>query len=478
MVRVRFAPSPTGHLHVGAARTALFNWLFARRQGGVFILRIEDTDFARSSEEMSLGIMEGMRWLGLDWDEGPIFQSGRLEIYREKAEELVAGGLAYSCYCLPEEIEKRRDDSIAQGKTLHCGCRHLHPDEEGRLQLEREGRKQGIRFLVPAGKTQYTDQIHGPITVENSQVEDFVLLRGDGFPTYHLSVVVDDIASGITHIIRGDDHISNTPKQVMLYRAFGAEPPSFAHLALILGPDRKKLSKRHGVTSLLNFRDQGYLPTAMFNFLAQMSWKPGEEERLYTVDEMVRLFSLDKLSKGSPIFDLNKLDWLNGRLISGMFATDLAREVKAGLQCRGLWSGDLEHSRRDWFLRLLDLLKERGRTVQDVAERARPFLSDDFVYDASSVAKHLMADGLEALLAKMREDFAGLAEFKAPLIEAAIRERAEKEGMKAARLIHPLRVLVTGAAVSPGIFDVLEIIGRERTLERLGRIHRILGMNS
>ena len=475
MIRVRFAPSPTGHLHVGAARTALFNWLFARRQKGVFILRIEDTDFARSSEEMSRGIMEGMEWLGLDWDEGPVYQSERLEVYRQKAEELVRRGLAYYCTCLPGEIEKRREDSVVQGKTLRCDCRHLHPDEAGRLQLEAEGRKRAIRFLVPDGKTRYTDQIHGPITVENGRIEDFVLLRGDGFPTYHLSVVVDDIASGITHIIRGDDHISNTPKQVMLNQAFGAAPPSFAHLALILGPDRKKLSKRHGVTSLLHFRDLGYLPLAMFNFLAQMSWKPGEEERIYTVEEMVGGFFLDKVSKGSPIFDLNKLDWLNGRLISGMTAGDLAREVKSGLKSKGLWSSDLEDGRREWFHRLLDLLKERGRTIQDVVERARPFLSDNFEYEAASVAKHLTAEGVEARLSKLQEDFSGLAEFDVSSIEAAIRSRAEKEGIKAAQLIHPLRVLVTGAAVSPGIFDVLEIIGRERTIERLGRLRRILG---
>ena len=473
MVRVRFAPSPTGHLHVGAARTALFNWLFARGRQGVFILRIEDTDFIRSSEEMSRGIMEGMEWLGLDWDEGPVYQSQRLAIYRQKAEELVARGLAYLCTCLPGEIEKRRKDSVAQGKTLRCDCRLRSPGG-GPLDPGAEVGKGAIRFLVPDGKTMYTDLIHGPIAVENAQVEDFVLLRGDGLPTYHLSVVVDDIASGITHIIRGDDHISNTPKQVMLYRAFGAVPPDFAHLALILGPDRKKLSKRHGDTSLLHFRDRGYLPLAMFNFLAQMSWKPGEEERIYTVEEMVSLFSLERLSKGSPIFDLNKLDWLNGRLISRSAAADLAREVKPGLQSLGLWSDDLEDGRKEWFHRLLDLLKERGRTILDLAQRARPFLSDEFEYEASSVAKHLKADGLESLLSRLKEDLAGLAEFKAPQVEAAIRRRAEKEGIKPAQLIHPLRVLVTGTAVSPGIFDVLEIIGRERTIERLGRLGRVL----
>ncbi len=469
MVRVRFAPSPTGYLHIGAARTCFFNWLFARRHKGHFILRVEDTDVERSSHEMTQGILDGLRWLGLDWDEGPLFQSEKLDDYREKAEELVDKGLAYDCYCTPGEIKERIAKTPEAGEFWGYDRHCLHLSEEEQKHFDSEGRAKAVRFLVPEGEIPYEDLIHGPISVDSRTMEDFVLLRGDGLPTYHLSVVVDDVESRITHVIRGDDHISNTPKQILLYRAFGFEPPAFAHLALILGPDRKKLSKRHGVASVLEFKSQGYLPLAFLNFLAQMSWSPGEEG-IYSVEDMVSRFSLDKVSKGSPVFDLSKLEWLNGQLISRMDAEELTPLVKRELQSEGLWRDELESSQKEWYHRLIDLLKERSRTIKAFPGAARPFLVDDVEYDAEGVKKYLSDKRLDALLPLLKRDFETLEEFSAGEIERVLRERAEKEGVKAAVLIHALRMLVVGEPVSPGIFDVLELVGRERTLERMERL--------
>ncbi|MGQ9800804.1 MAG: glutamate--tRNA ligase [Candidatus Saccharicenans sp.] len=473
MVRVRFAPSPTGYLHVGALRTALFNWLFARHHDGTFVLRIEDTDVARSSEEMSRSILEALRWVGLDWDEGPIYQSQRFEVYRQAARSLVERGLAYYCFCSPEEIEKRRQESQARGEHWKYDRHCLKLTEQERKNRQEQGQPAAIRFLVPEGVTEFEDLVHGPISVENKNLEDFVLLRGDGFPTYHLSVVVDDIDTEITHVIRGDDHISNTPKQILLYRAFGRPVPQFGHLPLILGPDRKKLSKRHGDTSVLNFRDRGYLPLAFFNFMAQLSWSPGPEEKIYTIEEMVREFSLDRVSKGSPVFDLNKLEWLNSRLINEMPIAELLAHLRPWLERAGVWSEELLTTRKDWFEKVVNLIRSRSRTLVDLAAMVVPFLSDGFNYDREAVGKHLMDNKLDRLLPLLAGDFQQLENFSAPEIERVLRARAEKEGIKAASLIHALRVLVLGRAVSPGLFEVLELVGREKVLSRMGRLEEI-----
>jgi len=474
MVRVRFAPSPTGHLHVGAARTALFNWLFACHNKGKFILRIEDTDMARSSEDMIQGIIDGLKWLGIDWQEGPFFQSKRIEVYRRKATELIRQGFAYYCYCLPEEIKDRRASAPSNGKDWKYDRRCYYLSSHEKKQFESSGKSKAIRFLVPQGDIKYTDLIHGPISVQSQNLEDFVLLRSDGLPTYHLSVVVDDAEQRITHIIRGDDHISNTPKQILLYQAFQKPIPEFAHLALILDPDRKKLSKRHGVTSVLKFKEEGYLPLALFNFLAQMSWMPGGKEDIYPIEEMIKVFSLKKLSKGSPVFDLSKLEWLNGRLLSQMKAGNIASLVIPEFKSENLWRQEFDDERREWFLRLLDLLKERSRSLKEFPVRARPFISDEFSYDSEAVDKYLKDEKLERLLKKLGEDFKKMKEFKAENIESVLRLRAEKEKVKAALLIHALRVLVLGEKVSPGIFDVLELVGKEKAIERMGNIQRAL----
>jgi len=473
--RVRFAPSPTGHLHIGAARTALFNWLFARHHQGRFILRIEDTDLARSSEEMSRGIIEGLKWLGLDWDEGPVYQSKRLEVYRTKAEELVQKKRAYYCYCLPGEIQDRKRITAAQGEYWEYDRRCLKLSPEERERFESEERPKAVRFQVPEGVVRYEDLIHGPISVENRIIEDFVLLRSDGLPTYHLSVVVDDIDQDISHIIRGDDHISNTPKQILLYGAFEASPPRFAHLPLILGPDKKKLSKRHGVTSILQFKEEGFLSLALLNFLAQMSWSPGgEEEKIYSAGEMVEKFSLKKVSKGSPILNLEKLERLNGQLISRLKAGELAPLVKQELKKVDLWDERWDGERREWFFKLIDLLKQRSRKISDFPLRAGPFISDDLTYNPEGVEKHLKDERLGGLLKKLGRDFLALGDFSAANIERVLRRRAEREEVKAALLIHALRMLAVGEPVSPGIFDVLELIGREKTVERMGKYKEIV----
>ncbi|MCJ7682219.1 MAG: glutamate--tRNA ligase [Candidatus Aminicenantes bacterium] len=475
MIRVRFAPSPTGYLHIGAARTALFNWLYARKNDGRFILRIEDTDVERSSEMMSRDILEGLRWLGIDWDEGPFFQSERLDLYRKKAAELLDRGLAYRCYCSAEELQRRKSKDRNQGGDYRMYdrlCRSLSDDE--RKKREDENGPFAIRFAVPDEEIRYTDLIHGDISVPGGVLEDFVLLRRDGLPTYHLSVVVDDLDMEISHVIRGDDHISNTPKHVLLFRAFGEFMPKFAHLALIMGSDKKKLSKRHGVTSVLQFKKDGYFSEAVVNFLAQMSWSPGEGKEVYSLEKLKELFSIKKLSKGSPVYDPEKLKWLNGRLITEKSAEELYSPVLHLLQKEGLAMDQPDEVSRTRMKNIIDLVKVRNRTLDDFLPRMRPFLTDDFPVDKEGVEKHLRIEDLDAFLSRLASDFENLPVFGPHDVENALRNRAEKEGIKPAVLIHALRVLCLGMTVSPDIFEVLILLGKDRTVRRMGRISDVL----
>ncbi|MBD3415378.1 MAG: glutamate--tRNA ligase [Candidatus Aminicenantes bacterium] len=458
MVRVRFAPSPTGHLHIGAARTALYNWLFARHHKGQFILRIEDTDVSRSSQKMTAGITKALQWLGLEWDEGPIYQSKRVPLYRQKAEQLVRQGHAYECYCSPDKKQT--------SKQWESRCQCFNLTQEEAKKYKDQGRSKAIRFKVPKGELCFQDIFHGEVTTKLDNIENFVLLRGDGLPTYHLSVVVDDIDQQITHVIRGDDHISNTPKQILVYKALEAPIPCFAHQSLILGKDKKKLSKRHGETSVLEFHDKGYLPLAVVNFLVQMSWSPGEE-RIYSLDELKDKFELDKRSSGHPVFDLDKLDWLNGQLISQMKAKELLPYVERELERADLWRDELAQEQKTWFLRVIDLLKPRNKRISDFTPRARPFLSSDYPIKREAADKYLNDERLPALLPKLARDFKQMDRFTEEQIEEVLRSRAEKEGVKAALFIHALRVIVLGMKVSPGIFEVLELMGKKRTLRRM-----------
>jgi len=475
-MRVRFAPSPTGYLHIGGARTALFNWLYARRHGGSFVLRIEDTDTERSSWEMVAGIVDGLRWLGLDWDEGPdvggpyapYFQSQRVERARRLAEQLVSAGRAYFCYCTAEMLQQKRQAAEAAGGgwVYDRACCALRADEIA--ARETAGTPRAIRFKVPAGTTSFTDLVHGPIAFDNAHIEDFVVLRSDHQPTYHLSVVADDMDMTITHVVRGDDHISNTPKQVLLYEAFGVAHPQFAHVPLILGPDKKRLSKRHGATSVMEYQRLGYLPEAMVNFLALLGWSPGDDRELFTRDELIASFALEGISGGNAVFNPEKLDWFNQQHIQRLPLDELARRVEPALREAGLWTAELAGPRHDWFVRLVDLIRPRVKRLDQFADEMRPFLEQVVQYDASAVAKHLGKPEIKEALEPLIDSLQTVEPFTAPQLEVTMRALAESRGVKAAALIHATRVAVTGRAVSPGLFQVLELMGRECVTQRLG----------
>ena len=436
--RLRFAPSPTGYLHVGGARTALFNWLYARRHGGTFILRIEDTDVERSQAEMVTGILDGLRWLGIDWDEGPeiggphapYFQSERLDRYRGAATELLERNQAFV--------------------------------DEG-----------AIRFKVPPGKTTFTDSVHGPIEFDNEHIENFVILRSDTHPTYHLSVVVDDIDMAITHVVRGDDHISNTPKQVLLYNAFGQTPPAFAHVPLIMGPDKKRLSKRHGATSVMEYAKQGYIPEAMFNFLALLGWGTGSDDELFTRTELIQRFTLDGISGGNAVFNTEKLDWFNHQHLLKLADEELIARINSLRARRSLGEGG---GLGAWALgpgprtsAILRLLRPRCKKLTDFPDQLRPFFEDPTEYDPEAVRKQLSAPGTKEHLAALRHAFATV-EWSDISLEKALRELADARTVKAGMLIQGTRIAMTGRMVSPGLFEMLVLLGREQVLARLDRL--------
>jgi glutamyl-tRNA synthetase len=476
--RVRFAPSPTGYLHVGGARTGLFNWLYARRHGGTFVLRIEDTDVERSSADMVTGILDGLRWLGLDWDEGPevggphapYFQSERLERYRNAATQLVNEGHAYSCYCSPERLREERELAEQRGEAWQYDRACLSLAAERAAELEAAGAPRAIRFKVPAGTTAFDDAVRGRIEFETANIEDFVVQRSDGHPTYHLSVVVDDVDMEITHVIRGDDHISNTPKHVLLFQAFGAPIPRFAHVPLILGSDKKRLSKRHGATSVTEYERQGYLPEAMVNFLALLGWSPGEDRELMLASELIERFSLEGITGGNAVFDTEKLDWMNGQYIARMAIEDLARAVAPFLIEAGL----TVPASHEYSHRLLELLRPRAKRLTDFVEMARPFLMDTVEYEQEAVDKHLSSGDLGPHVAALVSVLRTVTPFDEPHVEAAVRGSAAERGIKAGALIHATRVAVTGRTTSPGLFEVLVLLGRERTVGRLERLMTFL----
>ncbi|MCA1562848.1 MAG: glutamate--tRNA ligase [Acidobacteria bacterium] len=475
MIRVRFAPSPTGYLHIGGARTALFNWLYARRHGGTFVLRIEDTDTERSSWDMVAGIVGGLRWLGIDWDEGPdtggphapYFQSERIELYRAAAQRLVDAGCAYYCYCTPELLQQKRQAAEASGGgwVYDRACCALPPEEIARL--EASGAPRAVRFKVPPGETAFDDLVHGTISFANANVEDFVVLRSDRQPTYHLSVVADDIEMQITHVVRGDDHISNTPKQILLYEAFQTTPPLFAHVPLIMGPDKKRLSKRHGATSVIEYERLGYLPEAMVNFLALLGWSPGTDQELFTQGDLIHAFALEGISGGNAVFNPDKLDWFNQQHIMRLSVEDLSTRLEPLLREHRLWHHDFVGVRREWLHRVIDLLKPRVKRLPQFVEEARPFLTDEIGFDEAAVRKHLAKAALAAPFERLRAAFDTAEPFTAGVLEAALRTLAESEHVPPAALIQATRVAVTGRAVSPGLFEVLELLGRERVARRM-----------
>ncbi len=473
--RVRFAPSPTGYLHVGGARTALFNWLYARRHGGTFILRIEDTDVERSSTDMVTAIFNSMKWLGLDWDEGPgvggphgpYLQTERLDKYRAAGDALVASGHAYRCFCNPDDLKAERAAAESAGATWSYDrrCAKLAAaDVAAKIEA---GESNAIRFLVPAGLTSFDDLVHGRIEFDNANIEDFVVIRSDHYPTYHLSVVVDDVDMEVTEVVRGDDHISNTPKQVMLYHAMGAAVPRFAHVPLIMGPDKKRLSKRHGATSVSEYEIQGYLPEAMVNFLALLGWSPGGDQELFTREALIERFDLERISGGNAVFNTEKLDWFNQQHIMRMPSDEVLRRIRDDLRIAGWWSDDLLNVRFEWMTKVIDLLKPRARKLSEFAPQMRAFLTDELVFDDAAVAKHLSDPAVPGLRRALADVIRTVEPYDAATLEAALRALATAHGVKAGVLIHATRVAVTGQGNSPGLFDVLELVGRQRVITRL-----------
>lgn len=453
-VVTRFPPSPTGYLHIGGARTALYNWLFARRHKGKFILRIEDTDRERSSEEATLAIVESLKWLGLDWDEGPYFQSQRYAVYREFVERLVSSKQAYYCHCTPEELHQRRQEAMEKGrKPKYDGrCRELGLGP---------GPQAVVRLKSPqSGKTYFHDLIKGPISFNNEELDDLVLWRSDGSPTYHLAVVADDIAMGLTHIIRGDDHVNNTPRQMLIYQALGEPLPFYAHVPMILGQDRTRLSKRHGATSVLAYRDMGYLPQALLNALARVGWSYGDQEK-FSLTELIEKFSLENVGKSAGIFNMEKLLDLNAQYIRETRTEELAHDLLPFLEnagCRNLDPGQI--------LNAAETLKPRSKTLVEMAEGARFYFVDEVAYDPAAADRFLTPHVL-GMMKDIHARIQDLGEFTRENVEKLFLEFIGERQVKLGKIAQPLRVALTGAGVSPGLFEVMEVLGRNKVLKRI-----------
>jgi glutamyl-tRNA synthetase len=456
-MKLRFAPSPTGYLHVGGARTAIFNLLHAQHYGGRMLLRIEDTDVERSRQHHAEQIVNSLQWLGIEWDEGPIYQSDRLTRYRQRAEELLARGSAYRCYCTVEELDLER------AAAEKAGIAYRYSGRCRTLTVASSSEPSVIRFRVERGTIDFHDLIRGDVHFEADLIDDFVLLRSDGNPTYHLSVVVDDIDMEITHVARGDDHLSNTPKHILLFRAFGAEPPVFAHLPLILGPDRKRLSKRSGATSAEEYRDMGILPDALFNFLTLLGWSPGGDREIFSKTEAASLFDLSQVHKAPAVFDQEKLLWMNSQYLMRMSPEEIYPHLLPFLRAQ-VPAYEL--------LALIELYQKRARTLREMADQMEfYFAADDAVqYEDEAARKHLKGDDTGSRLRELRDVLATVNPFDVTATEAALRQLAERRGIGAGKLIHPLRLALTGRGVSPPVFDVAAVLGKERTLRRLERL--------
>jgi glutamyl-tRNA synthetase len=473
--RLRFAPSPTGYLHVGGARTALFNWLYARQTGGVFVLRIEDTDRERSSDEMSRAILEGMTWLGLDWDEGPVHQADGVSAHRDAAFRLLSEGKAYRDFLSLEELQRRRAEAESSGQSYrYVRAWSELPSEESERRAA-AGEPFAIRFRVPEGVAQWDDIVHGPTRFQNEDIEDFIILRTDGTPIYNLAVVCDDIDMRITHVLRGDDHLSNTPRQILLYQALGAPVPVFGHLPMILGPDGKRLSKRHGATAVGEYQEQGILPQALVNFLALLGWSPGDDREIMPREELIAAFSLERILKKSSVFDPEKLEWMNGQYLALTPAAEVFDIVAPELIEAGLATQEDLVDRHDWFLQLIELLKIRSRRIGDIVPQARVFLEPLPGYDADAVAKHWkdpeeIRSRLDALAAALTE----VEPWEPAAIEAALRATSETLGVGFGKLAQPLRIALTGGTASPGIDQVVVLLGRNEVGRRIGTAREYL----
>lgn len=468
-VRVRIAPSPTGFFHVGSARTALYNWLYARHHKGRFILRVEDTDVERSSRDMINVILEGLTWLGLDWDEGPHFQSQRLDLYTRYVDKLLKTNQAYYCYCNPNDLEKEKQEAYKNKRDWRYDRRCLRLSKAEREAKERAKTPRAVRFLVPDHAVAFTDIVHGKVEREAENIEDFVIMRANLMPTYNLACMVDDHDMGISHVIRAVDHITNTPKQILLYDALGLPKPTFAHLPLILGQDKKKLSKRHGAVSLMTYCERGFMPEAMVNFLALLGWSPGGDKEIMDLAEIVDLFSLERINSANAIFDVQKLEWMNGQYIYKLTDEDLVQKVKPHIINAGLMTEDAFNERCNWVQQVCHLMKPRLKVLSDFVDGAGFFFKEDFTYEKDALEKHLNTNAITRA-----KDFAKILEpvtpFNAATIEQTLRTFAQRKQIKARELIHPLRVFITGKEGGPGLFETFEVIGKNRCISRIRKI--------
>jgi glutamyl-tRNA synthetase len=458
-VRVRFAPSPTGYLHIGGVRTALFNWLFARRHRGAFILRIEDTDQDRSTDEAIQAILDGMKWVGLDWDEGPFRQTGRMDLYREHAMKLLEQGKAYWCVCTADELEARRKEALAKGQSQKY---------DGRCRAKGVTKPSGeaaLRFKAPQeGETVIDDLVKGRVVFDNAVLDDLIILRSNGYPTYNFSVVVDDALMGITHVIRGDDHLTNTPRQVPMFQALGFAVPQFGHLPMILGSDKARLSKRHGATSVLAYRDMGYLPEAVVNYLVRLGWSHGDQE-LFTRQELIEKFDFNHVQSSSAVFNPEKMLWVNEQYLKQSEPAHVARLLVPFLEQAGL-KKEVSAVSADWLAKLVVMVRERTKTLVEMVSWATPYFGQDVAMDEEA-AKKFLAPAMAPALARLIARFEAEPAFHKEQWETIFKQVVEEQGMKMGQLAQPVRVALTGRTASPGLFEVMELLGRERTLSRL-----------
>ena len=457
-VRTRFAPSPTGYLHIGGVRTALFNWLYARHCGGTFVLRIEDTDKERSTNESVQAILEGMAWMGLDYDEGPIYQTDRLERYKEVIDQLLDAGQAYRCYCTREELDKVREEQRAQGikPRYNRHCRDQHNPERPDVESV-------IRFKNPLeGSVQFNDAIRGEVVISNEELDDLVIARANGTPTYNFAVVVDDIDMEITHVIRGDDHVNNTPRQINIFKALGAALPIFVHVPMIVGGDGQRLSKRHGAVSVLQYRDEGFLPEAMQNYLVRLGWSSGDQE-IFSLDEMISSFDIQAVNRAASAFDIDKLKWLNQHYIKASDSTQLVSLLSDRLKDRGI-----DVSSGPPVDDVVSALRERAQTLDEMADKSEYFFSEFEDYDVNAAQKHLRPVARD-MLADVRSRLSVVEPWSAELIHAQVMATVEDYDAKLGKLAQPLRVAVSGTAATPPIDETLLLVGKARTIDRIDR---------
>lgn len=475
-VKVRFAPSPTGDLHIGGVRTALFNWLFARHHDGKFVLRIEDTDLERSTKESVQQIISAMKWVGLNWDEGPdvggdfgpYYQSERNEFYRKALDYLLEKGRAYYCYCTPEEIDQYRKEAEASGKpSIYPGrCRHL--TEEEIKKYKEEGRQPTIRLKTPTeGYTVVNDIIRGEVSFENNLIGDLIIAKSDGTPTYNLACVVDDHLMGITHVIRAEEHLSNTPKQILIYQALDYPIPEFAHVPMILAPDRSKLSKRHGATSVDEFKDLGYLPQALINYLLLLGWSPGNNEEVIPLEQAIRDFDLKDVSKTAAVYDVQKLTWMNGVYMKELPLEEIVQQAMPFIKKAAYIGDNPTDDEMKRLYRIVDVVRERSRTLTELVEGMDYFYNEVEEYEEKGVKKHFQPDDTLMVLENDLDCLEKIEPFEESAIEELYRQRSEELGIKAARMIHTTRLALSGRTFGPSVFTLIELVGREKAIERL-----------